>query len=181
AMPDKYFGFGKQAKLGFQFVSSFDKQGFSITEVKTGSYGKLISSSVPKIIKQLVDDGHNVIIDEVECELSLMEEREMLRGDRSLGLAHCGGQLLVIPNKEKFTDNSEKFVPVGTLAKISLDISTEADPELVINSLKEIQLRELDEESLDKLTEKFVRHLPDILEKSKLSSVEKLPYMTMMR
>jgi hypothetical protein len=26
-----------------------------------------------------------------------------------------------------------------------------------------------------------VRHLPDILEKSKLSSVEKLPYMTMMR
>ncbi|CAG8744998.1 10778_t:CDS:2, partial [Ambispora leptoticha] len=41
--------------------------------------------------------------------------------------------------------------------------------------------KELDERTLDGLTEKFVRHLPDILEKSKLSSVEKLPYMTMMR
>ena len=99
-------------------------------------------------------------------------------------------------------------MPVGTLAKINLDISAEADLEPIINSLKEIQLRglerikisslekkgevwhgkyqilaekELDEKSLDELTEKFVRHLPDILEKSKLSSVEKLPYMTMMR
>ena len=104
--------------------------------------------------------------------------------------------------------NSEKFVPVGTLARINLDISAEANLEPIINSLKEIQLRglerikisslekkgevwhgkyqilaekELDDKSLDELTEKFVRHLPDILEKSKLSSVEKLPYMTMMR
>jgi len=116
--------------------------------------------------------------------------------------------LLAIPNKEEFSDNSEKFVPIGTLAKINLDISAEANLEPIINSLKEIQLRglerikitnlekreeiwygkcqvlpekELDEKELDELTEKFVRHLPDILEKSKLSSVEKLPYMTMMR
>jgi ATP-dependent Lon protease len=99
-------------------------------------------------------------------------------------------------------------VPIGTLAKTSLDISLEADLEPILNSLKEIQLRglerikitnlekrediwhgkyqilpekELGEKELDELTEKFVRHLPDILEKSKLSSVEKLPYMTMMR
>ena len=120
----------------------------------------------------------------------------------------CQGHLLAIPNKEEFSDNSEKFVPIGTLAKINLDISAEANLEPIINSLKEIQLRglerikitnlekreeiwygkcqvlpekELDEKELDELTEKFVRHLPDILEKSKLSSVEKLPYMTMMR
>src|SRR4051812_24057034 len=65
AMPDKYFGFGKQAELGIQFVSSIDRQGFPITEVKTGSYGKLVSNSVPKIIKLLADDGHNIIVDEV--------------------------------------------------------------------------------------------------------------------
>lgn len=116
--------------------------------------------------------------------------------------------MLVIPNKEKFADDSEKFVPIGTLAKINLDISAEADPEPFINSLKETQLqglkrikiinlekreetwygkyqtlleKELDEDSLDELTEKFVRHLPDILEKSKLSSVEKFPYKPMVK
>jgi len=52
--------------------------------------------------------------------------------------------LLVIPNKEKFADSSEKFVPIGTLAKINLDISAEADLEPIINSLKEIQLRGLE-------------------------------------
>ena len=41
--------------------------------------------------------------------------------------------------------------------------------------------KKVDEIILDELTEKFVRHLPEILEKAKLSSVEKLPYMTMMR
>nr|CAG8476576.1 5885_t:CDS:10 [Entrophospora candida] len=95
------------------------------------------------------------------------------------------GQLLVIPNKERFGKEFEKFAPIGTLAEINLDISAEVDPELVINSLKEIKLkglkREIDEKVMDELTEKFVRHLPSILEKSKLSSVEKLPYMTMMR
>src|SRR4051812_20009885 len=65
AMPDKYFGFGKQAERGFQFVSTTDEEGFPITEVKTGSYGIKISNSIPKIVKQLADDGHNLIIDEV--------------------------------------------------------------------------------------------------------------------
>ncbi|CAG8802232.1 28153_t:CDS:2, partial [Racocetra persica] len=95
----------------------------------------------------------------------------------------CKGCLLVIPNKEKFAGNSEeKFVPLGTLAKINLDITTD-DLEPILNSFKEIQLRGLERirRSLDELTEKFVRHLPDILEKSKLSAVDKLPYMTMMR
>ena len=49
----------------------------------------------------------------------------------------CQGHLLVILNKEKFADNSEKFAPIGTLAKINLDISVEADSEPIINSLKE--------------------------------------------
>jgi hypothetical protein len=52
--------------------------------------------------------------------------------------------LLVIPNKEKFGDNSKNFAPIGTLAKINLDISTETDLEPIINSLKEIQLRGLE-------------------------------------
>ncbi|CAI2198536.1 12880_t:CDS:2, partial [Funneliformis geosporum] len=114
AMPDKYVGEGKKAAEGFHFVSSFDKEGFPITEVKTGSYGERVSSLVPKIVELAVDNGFNVIVDE-------------------------------------------------------------------LSGLEQTPSKQLDEESLDKLTERFVRHLPDILEKSKLSSVEKLPYMTMMR
>lgn len=118
------------------------------------------------------------------------------------------GKLLVVPNKEKINDDSENLVPIGTLVKISLNVSGESNLEGIINSMKEVQLRglerikitnlekvddiwegdyqvlferEIDERVLDELTEKFVRYLPEILEKAKLSSLEKLPYMTMMR
>ncbi len=64
-LPVKYVGGGEKATEGFHFVSSIDKEGLPITEVKTGPYGKKVSASVPKIIRQLVDDGHNVIVDEV--------------------------------------------------------------------------------------------------------------------
>lgn len=112
------------------------------------------------------------------------------------------GQFLVVFGKEK-------SVPIGVLAKVDLgDISSEADLELIINSFKEIRLeglervkvinmeeeneilkgeyqllleKEVDEKTIDELTEKFVRHIPNVLEKVKLNSVEKLPYMTMMR
>ncbi|CAG8765158.1 3937_t:CDS:2 [Gigaspora margarita] len=63
-LPVKYVGGGEKATEGFHFVSSIDKEGLPITEVKTGPYGKKVSASVPKIIRQLVDDGHNVIVDE---------------------------------------------------------------------------------------------------------------------
>jgi|SRR6185369_7553908 len=39
----------------------------------------------------------------------------------------------------------------------------------------------MDEKSLEELTEKFIRHFSNILEKTKLSAVEKFPYMTMMK
>ncbi|CAG8586386.1 8219_t:CDS:2 [Ambispora gerdemannii] len=158
-MPDKYFGSGEKASQGFHFLSNINKEGFPVTEVKTGPYGERVSNSVPKIVKLLADDGFNIVIDELSG-LEQTPSKLLLQAWKD-----CRGHLLVIPNKEKFGDNSEKFVPIGTLAKINLDISAEADLE----------------PELDELTEKFVRHLPDILEKSKLSSVEKLPYMTMMR
>ncbi|RHZ37277.1 chloramphenicol phosphotransferase CPT family protein [endosymbiont GvMRE of Glomus versiforme] len=111
AMPPKYLPFGEKASEGIQFISGIDKEGLPITEVKSGSYGKKVSQSIPKVIKQLVDDGHNLIIDEVIwekkeienyasllknhqvyfveviCKLKLVEEREKIRGDRAWGLA----------------------------------------------------------------------------------------------
>lgn len=106
-MPPKYLPFGEKAQEGIQFVPGTDQEGLPIMEVKSGSYGEKIGESIPKVIKQLADDGHNLIIDEViwerrslenyssalkshqvyliniTCELPLMEEREKIRGDRA--------------------------------------------------------------------------------------------------
>jgi chloramphenicol 3-O phosphotransferase len=111
AMPDKYWGEGEKSAEGFQFVSSADKEGFPITEVKVGPIGEKVAALAPKIVKQLADSGFNVIVDEViwerkdledyalslkkhqvcfvnvYCELSVMEEREKKRGDRQLGMS----------------------------------------------------------------------------------------------
>jgi chloramphenicol 3-O-phosphotransferase len=64
-MPDKYVGRGEKAAEGFQFVSSTDKEGFLITEVKVGSIGEKVAVLAPKLVKQLADSGFNVIVDEV--------------------------------------------------------------------------------------------------------------------
>lgn len=111
AMPPKYLPFGEKAQEGIRFVPGVDKEGLPIMEVKSGSYGEKVSKSIPKVIKQLADDGHNLIIDEVIweeedlenyrtilenhqvyfikifCDLPIIEEREKIRGDRAWGLA----------------------------------------------------------------------------------------------
>ena len=111
AMPDKYVGEGKKVTEGFQFVSSTDKEGLSITEVKVGPIGEKVTALAPKIVKQFADSGFNVVVDEVIwekkdledyalnlknhqvyfvnvcCELPVMEEREKKRGDRLLGMS----------------------------------------------------------------------------------------------
>jgi len=115
---------------------------------------------------------------------------------------------LIIPTPEKPSDSfSQEFPPVGTLAQINLNIAPQTDPETFINSLRGVQFQglvrikltnleksnelhlgeyqelmenKLSEELLEELTEKFVRYLPDILEKTRLNSVDKL-HATMMR
>ncbi|CAH1758684.1 3478_t:CDS:2 [Entrophospora sp. SA101] len=101
--------------------------------------------------------------------------------------------------KEKVADlgaiqNLDNFYSVGTWGKIILDLTYEADAELVINSLQEIQLEGLervqitnpqkpeqnrDEKVLTKLTEKFIAYLPSILKKTNLDFAEKFHYLAM--
>ena len=112
AMPGKLVGSGKEAAEGFHFVSDFEK-GFPITKIKIGSIGEKVSNLAPKIVKLLADNGFNIAVDEViweekdlkkyalalnkhqvyyvkvDCELSVNEEREILRGDRRLGMARA--------------------------------------------------------------------------------------------
>ena len=79
--------------------------------MKVSPYTGLVFSCLPKVVKLLVDNGLNVIFDEcnfhrelidgyrtlfsehkflmvgVSCDLTVMEEREKLRGDRIIGTA----------------------------------------------------------------------------------------------
>ena len=106
-MPAKYLPGGKKAHEGINFVPGTDEKGFPIMKIEVGDYGKKVGQLIRKVVKQLADDGCNLILDEViwdkkdlenyasllqnhqvyyvkvNCELSLMEEREILRGDRA--------------------------------------------------------------------------------------------------
>jgi len=110
-MPAKYLPGGQKADEGINFVPRTDEKGFPIMKVESGDYGKKVSQSIRKAVKCLADDGHNLILDEViwnkkdlenyasllknhyvyyvkvNCELPMIEERWILRGDRARGLA----------------------------------------------------------------------------------------------
>src|ERR1044071_9739551 len=67
SLPAKYFSEAPNSERkfeGVQFIKSVDKDGFPIVEIKYGSYANKFYRSVPKLVKQLADDGHNLVIDE---------------------------------------------------------------------------------------------------------------------
>lgn len=108
-MPAAYVGFGDKADQGFHFIPEHDDLG-PLMRIENGPYGKAIGNTIPKVIKTLADDGHDIILDEVffgeeslnryvealkdhtvyfigvMCDLKVLQEREILRGDRALGL-----------------------------------------------------------------------------------------------
>lgn len=111
AMPSKYSPGGALAHEGINFISGLDENGHTITKVESGHYWIKISKSIRSSLQQLVNDGLDIIIDEVtwekeeleeyfslfkdhsicyvtvNCDLVKIEEREIIRGDRSIGLA----------------------------------------------------------------------------------------------
>jgi chloramphenicol 3-O phosphotransferase len=124
-MPPQYIGSGEKAADGFQFISDQDEEG-PITRVEAGKYGKKIVGSMPKIVNHLVNDGHDLIVDEVlfgdetlksyvaalkthlvyfigiHCALKTLAEREILRGNRALGLGRH--QLKLVHGPTRFYD-----------------------------------------------------------------------------
>ncbi len=109
-MPSKYVGFGEKAGEGYHFIPGQDEEG-PLMSIESGSFGNAVTQSIPKVAQSLARDGHNLIVDEVlrtdkeledysralachtvyfigvMCDLKEMQEREILRGDRALGLA----------------------------------------------------------------------------------------------
>ena len=107
-MPSKYWAGGEKADEGFHFVPGKDEHG-SIMSVQAGEFGRKVSNAVIDIASVLSEKGFDLIIDEVligdevlknyvanlspftvyfvgvHCERTILEEREMLRGDRFIG------------------------------------------------------------------------------------------------
>ena len=108
-MPSDYVGFGDKADQGFHFIPEHDEVG-PLMRIEEGDYGRKIVKTVPKVIKILADENHDIILDEVIfeddglpeyrqalsqhsvyfigvfCDLEILQEREILRGDRARGL-----------------------------------------------------------------------------------------------
>lgn len=110
-MPYGMLGFQQFAKEGF-FFEYLDKGDLDPrVAIKTGDFGLKIIEASAKTAATLADAGFNVIVDEVlfdtefaklylkhlshhkvyfikvHCDLEILVEREVLRGDRSWGLA----------------------------------------------------------------------------------------------
>ena len=170
-----------------------------------------IITSRPKIhLPLLLTDGF-FVFPKCNAPLPLTGENEKLKPILVKAWKEYNGQVLIISSKEKILDlgsiqSLDKFYSIGTWGKITLNLTSETDIELIIKSLKEVRLHGLertqiiepvrnngfweskyqillepkqDEDKLDRLTKKFVFHLPNILKKTGPMFVERLPYLAM--
>jgi len=119
-MPHKYWAGGEQAEKGFTFISDHDQEGHPIMSIKMGVFGHTIANSLVDMVSLLDKAGLDIIVDEVllgdellknyvkslklskvyfigiHCDLRILEEREILRGDRYIGsgrdqISRCHG------------------------------------------------------------------------------------------
>jgi chloramphenicol 3-O phosphotransferase len=110
-MPHKYLPFGTKAEEGFRFIPGKNDKG-PLMMIEAGQWGKKVFSTLPLTVNLLANHGNNVIVDEVLlsekdlqnyinacyshkvyfigvfCDLSIMQEREILRHDRAIGLSN---------------------------------------------------------------------------------------------
>ncbi len=111
-LPERYWGVGDMASKGyFKFIPGENCHGPTMS-VQKGEKGNQVFSLLPKIADLFLQEGNNVIIDEVLlddkslegyiealaphvvyfvgvfCSLSTMQKREIQRGDRLLGLSN---------------------------------------------------------------------------------------------
>lgn len=111
-MPEKYLPFNEKSKEGVDFILGKNERGATI-EIETGPYGEKVFSALPLVCNLLSNMDHDLIIDEVVlnnkimqsyidglkehtvyfigvfCDLVVMQEREMLRRDRVIGLSNA--------------------------------------------------------------------------------------------
>ncbi len=110
-MPQKYLSYGEKSQEGCYFIKSKNNYGVTVS-CHSGTFGDLVFKTAIDIVELMGDNGLNIIIDEVIwsdermyeyknilikhnvlfikvfCERYSAQERELLRGDREIGLAN---------------------------------------------------------------------------------------------
>ena len=125
-MPSRYTALGDKSKNSYcNFIPSKNERGKTIN-IECSEKGIKMFDMLPKFAKQLADLGENVIIDEVMvsknqediyfetlkphkicfvgvyCNLEVMQSREILRGDRCIGLSNAQFNIVHKGLEEKY-------------------------------------------------------------------------------
>jgi chloramphenicol 3-O phosphotransferase len=111
-MPLQYMARGEKAHEGFQFLTQEDEKG-PLTHVRAGPYADTLYKTYIEVIQLMADKHHDLVVDEVlftegtleryvealknhtvyfigiHCDQQILQEREIARGDRTLGLARA--------------------------------------------------------------------------------------------
>lgn len=111
-MPPQYLGQGEKAHEGFQFLTQEDEKGH-LTHVRAGPYADALCNTSIDVIQLMANRRHDLVVDEVlfkedtleryvralknhtvyfigiHCELDVLKEREIARGNRPLGVARA--------------------------------------------------------------------------------------------
>jgi chloramphenicol 3-O phosphotransferase len=124
-LPAAYVGMKSSARDGIEFVNDADDRG-PIVRVRRGELARAVETSFASALRSLADGGHDLVLDlvlydpaslccyvrafqglrtyfiGVRCELSVLEARELARGDRFPNLSRS--QHLVVHAFSKFYD-----------------------------------------------------------------------------
>lgn len=154
-MPSRFVMFGDKSEVGyFKYTSDKNERGNAI-KIQCSEKGNKMFNMLPKFAKQIADLGENIIIDEVligksqkdiyfetlqphkiyfvgvYCDLDVMQSREILRGNRCVGLSNAQFDV-VHKDYERIYDLKVDTTntPTDKLAKKILDFVTNNQEEL---------------------------------------------------
>jgi chloramphenicol 3-O phosphotransferase len=151
-MPEQYTAFGEKASEGFVFIPGENAQGPTI-EIKSGLFGKSFFSSCTKLVGLLANEGHDLIVDEVlldnaslkgyvetlvnhivyyiqvTCDLTVMQEREISRQDRFVGLANHQFTHIHEPTYYDLRIDTTNTPPLDCAKKILAHIEENKNPD----------------------------------------------------
>ncbi len=141
-MPQRYLSFGDRSKEGCWFERDQNDDG-PIIKCNSGEFGDLVFSTAIDVAKLMSDNGLNLIIDEVIwddskitkykeklskhhimfvkifCSKKTSQEREILRGDREIGLANDqSDRIKNMRMKYDFAINTENISPFESAQQI---------------------------------------------------------------
>lgn len=152
-MPGQYVGFGAKADQGFHFIPDLDKEG-PLMHIETGAVGRAVVEAAPKVVRTLAEASLDIIVDEVllkeknlelyqealcyqkvyfigvMCDPMTLQEREILRGDRALGLGRDQMKRVHPPSRQyDLTINTTTKSPFECAREILKFIASNPNPQ----------------------------------------------------